>query len=100
MLDRIKGAALLDPDTYELVENNKRYLPEAIGIVVVTSIASGIGNSISGGGVDGFVAMLVSGLLMWVIWSAAAFYIGTKYFGGTSSMGQRSLRCVAKGRSL
>lgn len=88
IVDRVKGAVLLDGETYELIEENKRYLPEAAGIVAITSLLTGVGAALSGKGVEGFVSMLVVGFVLWFIWAAAALFVGTKYFEGTSNMGE------------
>ena len=88
MLERIKGAVTLDSETYELVENDAKYMGEAVLIVAITSVLTGIGAWISTGSFAGFIALLIIGFLGWVIWAAITLFIGRGLFGGTADMGE------------
>lgn len=43
--DRMLRAAKLDVDLYEEVEADKSAMPQAMGVVVLSSVAAGIGGS-------------------------------------------------------
>src|SRR3569832_2063982 len=76
--NRMIRAAQLDENLYEEVEADKGALGQAMGVVVLSSIAAGIGsygNSLWRIGI-GTVAALIS----WFIWSGMIFLIGAKLF--------------------
>ena len=73
---RIIGAARLDPATYEEVEADRTATGQAMGVVALSSLASGIGGI--AGGEQGFIGGLIVGLLGWVVWAFLTWIIGTK----------------------
>ncbi len=75
--DRIIRAAKLDISLYEEVEADKGALPQAMGVVILSSIAAGIG-SISKGGAGGILMGTVGALIGWYIWAYLTYLIGTK----------------------
>lgn len=75
--ERMIGAAKLDVRTYEEVEADTGALGQAMGVVVLQSIASGIG-SLAHGGVTGLVFGTIAGLIGWFLWAAVIFVVGTK----------------------
>src|SRR5687768_16085657 len=70
------GAAKLDVKTYEEVENDSTATGQAVTVVVIASIAAGLGSF--GGSLGGLVWIIVVSLLGWFIWAALTFVIGTK----------------------
>ena len=77
MVNRMFRAAKLDAQLYEEVEADKGSLRQAMGVVVLSSIAAGVGS----GGVEGFAGFFigtVGALIGWVIWAALTYFIGTK----------------------
>ncbi len=77
MVDRMIRAAKLDAQLYEEVEADKGALGQAMGVVVLASIAGGVGS----GGLGGFSGILigtVGALIAWFIWAALTYFIGTK----------------------
>ncbi len=76
-LDRIIRAAKLDVALYEEVEADKTALGQAMGIVVLSSLAAGIGTIASGGLTALLLGTLVS-LAGWYIWAYLTYLIGTK----------------------
>ena len=77
MVNRMFRAAKLDAQLYEEVEADKGSLRQAMGVVVLSSIAAGVGS----GGVEGFAEFFigtVGALIGWVIWAALTYFIGTK----------------------
>jgi hypothetical protein len=64
--NRIIRAARLDVALYEEVEADKSALGQAMGVVVLSSIAAGIGNT-SKAGLLGMLMMIVVALVGWYI---------------------------------
>ncbi len=77
MVDRMIRAAKLDVQLYEEVEADKGALGQAMGVVVLASIASGVGSGHLGG-LTGFFIGTVGALIGWFIWAALTYFIGTR----------------------
>ena len=77
MVDRMIRAAKLDAQLYEEVEADKGSLGQAMGVVVLSSIAAGVGSG-GFGGFSGFFIGTVGALISWFIWAALTYFIGTK----------------------
>jgi hypothetical protein len=75
--DRIIRASKLDANLYEEVEADKSALTQAMGVVILSSFAAGLG-SITSGGLTGVVMGTISALIGWLIWSYLTYIIGTK----------------------
>lgn len=75
--ERIVRAAKLDPHLYEEVEADKSAYGQAVAVVVLSSLAAGIG-SIQRAGYPGLLLGTVSALIGWFIWAYLIFLIGTK----------------------
>ena len=75
--DRIVRAAKLDVNLYEEVEADKGAMSQAMGIVVLSSIAAGIG-AIGKGGLGGILMGTVLALIGWYVWAYLTYFIGTK----------------------
>jgi hypothetical protein len=75
--NRIIRAAKLDVDLYEEVEADKSALGQAMGVVILSSIAAGIG-SITRTGLLGMLVVVVVALIGWYIWAYLTYFIGTK----------------------
>jgi len=75
--NRIFRAARLDVALYEEVEADKSALGQAMGVVVLSSIAAGIGNT-SKTGLFGMLMMVLVALVGWYIWAYLTYFIGTK----------------------
>jgi hypothetical protein len=76
-IDRIVRAAKLDVNLYEEVEADKRAMGQAMGVVVLSSIAAGIG-SIGSIGVEGIVIGTITALIAWFVWAYMTYFIGAK----------------------
>ena len=74
--DRIIRASKLDVNLYEEVEADKSALTQAMGVVILSSLAAGLG-SITSGGPTGVVMGTISALIGWLIWSYLTYIIGT-----------------------
>ena len=76
--DRIIRAAKLDVNLYEEVEADKGALSQAMWVVVLSSIAAGIG-TVAQGGVVGILVGTITALIGWYIWAYLTYFIGTKF---------------------
>ena len=75
--DRIILAAKLNVNLYEEVEADKGAMRQAMGVVVLSSIAAGVG-SIGAGGFGGILIGIIASLGGWYIWAYLTYFIGTK----------------------
>jgi len=75
--NRIIRAAKLDIALYEEVEADKSSLGQAMGIVILSSIAAGIGST-SAGILEMLIGAVVA-LAGWYIWAYLTYFIGTKF---------------------
>ncbi len=75
--ERMIGAATFDVPTYEEVEADTTATTQAMAVVVLSSIAQGIGFLTQGGG-SGFVFGAIVALIGWIIWAFLVYIIGTK----------------------
>jgi len=79
LIERAIGAARLDAATYEEVEADPTALSQALTVVVVAGIASGIGSaSASGGHGAGLLGGAVGALIGWAVWSFTVYLVGTR----------------------
>ncbi|ODS30744.1 MAG: Yip1 domain protein [Candidatus Scalindua rubra] len=76
--DRMLRAAKLDVNLYEEVEADTGAIRQAMGVVVLSSIAAGIG-SIAIGGLGGILMGTFVALISWYVWAYLTFFIGTKF---------------------
>jgi hypothetical protein len=75
---RVLGAAVLDRRIYEEVEADGRSTAQAVALVVLASIAGGIG--LLGLGAQtpqSLVAGIIGSLIGWMAWAALTYLIGT-----------------------
>ena len=78
---RLVGAAMLDAATYEEVEADRAATPQALAIVVFSSLAAGIGARGSSGGAAAFAFFATASVLALIMWAAFAlvtFEIGAR----------------------
>ncbi len=75
-IDRMIRAAKLDVHLFEEGEKDKDALKQAVGVVVLSSIAAGIG--LGSYGISGFFWGASLALIGWAIWAYLAYLIGTK----------------------
>jgi hypothetical protein len=76
-LNRIVRSAKLDVNLYEEVEADTGALGQAIGVVLLSSIAAGIG-TIERGGFSGIFVGTITALIGWFVWAYLTYLIGTK----------------------
>ena len=72
---RMIGVAKLDVQIYEEVEADSHATGQAMGVVLLSSLAAGSGAATLGIGVIGTI---VAALLSWAIWAFLTYFIGTR----------------------
>jgi hypothetical protein len=70
-------AAKLDINLYEEVEADKQAIGQAMGVVVLASLAAGIG-SVGSTGINGLFLGTLAALIGWLIWAFITYFVGTK----------------------
>ena len=75
--DRIIRAAKLDVNLYEEVEADKGAMGQAMAVVILSSIAGGIGTP-AGLGLGGILIGTIAALVAWYIWAFLTYFVGTK----------------------
>ncbi|MDQ3697822.1 MAG: YIP1 family protein [Gemmatimonadota bacterium] len=86
IVDRMKGAAMLDVATYEEVEADTTATGQAATVVAIVAVCAAIGGARGGGG--GVIAGLIGAVLGWLVWSGVTYLIGDKLLGGTATWGE------------
>ena len=76
MLRRMIGAAALNVNVYEEVEADRSATLQALLVVLLVSLATGVG-SLSSGGVGGLVGGIILGIVGWGLWALITYVIGT-----------------------
>ncbi len=75
--DRMLGAAKLNVATFEEVESDTSATLQALAVVVLASVAMGIGGMYFGG-IGLIVRGILGAVLGWAIWAGLIWLIGTK----------------------
>ncbi len=77
-INRMIRAAKLDAAVYEEVEADTSAMGQAAAVVVLSSVAAGIGVMAYAGFWKGLIAGTIGALIAWVIWAFLTWAIGTK----------------------
>ena len=78
-VNRIIRACKLEASLYEEVEADTRATGQATGVVLLASLAGGIGSvGLGGGGLGSFIIGAIAALIGWVTWAFATYIIGTR----------------------
>ena len=81
MLARMLGAARLNVATFEEVESDKGATMQAMIVVLLVSIAIGLGGLFAGENpIRDLVAGIILGLISWALWALGSFLLGTTIF--------------------
>ena len=75
--ERMIRAAKLDVQLYEEVEADQGAMGQAMGVVVLSGVAAGIGN-FANGGLMGAVTSTLGALVGWYVWALMTYFIGTR----------------------
>lgn len=78
-MERVIGAARLDVATYEEVEADPSALGQAMAVVVLASLASGLGSSLATGGHGvSVLAGMIFSVIGWFVWALITYLVGTR----------------------
>lgn len=77
MTERMIGAAKLNAQTYEEVEADQTATAQAMAVVVISSLAAGIG-TVGSGGLRGLAVGAIAALIGWFIWAGVIYLVGVK----------------------
>jgi hypothetical protein len=77
LVDRMLRAAKLDVSLYEEVEKDQTAMPQAMTVVVIASVAGGVG-SLGVAGLSGLFLGLIASLVGWFVWAFLTYFIGTR----------------------
>src|SRR5690349_16290105 len=78
--DRIVGALRLDPKVYEEVEANRGTTSQAIAVVLLASLAGGLGLAdIHAPNPTALITQTAGALIGWVSWALLTYSIGTRF---------------------
>jgi hypothetical protein len=95
MVDRMVRASRLEPELYEEVEADSTLNQEALMVVIIVSVAAGIGGLIAGliagdagAAILGLVVGVVLGVVNYYIWAYVTYFVGTNLFNGTATVGE------------
>ena len=86
IIDRMRGAAMLDIATYEEVEADTTATGQAAVVVALASVAAAIGAI--GHREFNIPGALLSTFVGWLVWAGLTYIIGDKMFGGTATWGE------------
>jgi hypothetical protein len=75
--NRMIRAAKLDVNLYEEVEADKQAIGQAMGVVVLASLAAGVG-SVGASGIGGLFIGTIGALIGWFLWAFITYFVGTK----------------------
>jgi hypothetical protein len=81
MIMRMLGAARLSTATFEDVEKDTSATKQALIVVVLVSIAAGVGGLLAGDEVDvlrGLGFGIIRGVVTWAVWALVIMFVGTK----------------------
>jgi hypothetical protein len=87
-------AARLEVPLYEEVEADTTATNQGLLVVVLGSLATGIGSAIgtgmsgSGNPSGGLISGVISALISWAVWSYVVYLVGTRFVGGTATYGE------------
>ena len=78
--ERVIGAARLRVSVFEEVEADQTATMQAMAVVVLASIAGGIGLSTTGTGLVETLNLTLASLIAWVVWAALTYVLGARLF--------------------
>ena len=84
MIRRMIGAAKLNIETFEEVEADSSATKQAMLVVAIVAVATGIG-LLGTGGLPGLIFGIIVGVAGWAIWAWITFFIGTKLLRTTAT---------------
>jgi hypothetical protein len=95
MINRMIRATMLDVNLYEEVEADTSLTQEALMVVILVSVAAGIGAFLGGiislrigAAILGLILAVVIGVINYYIWAYVTHFVGTNLFEGTANVGE------------
>jgi hypothetical protein len=95
MFNRIVRAARLEVAFYNEVEADTSLNQEALMVVILVSVAAGIGSFLQGivqgsigAAIIGLIVSAVMGVVGYYIWAYVTYFVGTNLFHGTADVGE------------
>ena len=95
LVNRMIRAARLDTSLYEEVEHDQSATSQAMQVVLIVALASGIGSALWKlftlnpiDAVTGLVGGILAAVLGWLAWALVTYIIGAKLLGGTATYGE------------
>jgi hypothetical protein len=83
LTNRLLGSVWLKADSYEEVEADTHANLQAVGVVVLSSVAAALGTKTTSPG--SIASLVVVALAGWVIWVLLTLFIGTQLLPGNST---------------
>lgn len=80
MIDRMIRAAKLEDAVYEEVEHDQSATAQAFWVVVIASVAAGIGGLAAG--LTGLIVGVIAALVGWAAYAYVCYWIGTRILAG------------------
>ena len=81
-VNRMLLSAKLNADIYEEVEADRTALPQAMGVVILSSVAAGFGSlQLQPVGFGAIFLGTVSALLGWAVWRSGSLWVGMLVHG-------------------
>lgn len=81
IVTRMIRASRLESEVYEEVEHDRDATLQAALVIVITSLAAGIG-SLADLGFLGFIGITIAALVGWAIYAWLTYFVGTRFFAG------------------
>ena len=78
IVERMVRAAKLDPTLYDEVRDDEEAMGQAIGSVLISAAAAGLGSAWMGGPI-GLVWGGMAALVGWFVWSLICHFVGTRF---------------------
>src|SRR5690349_14030344 len=75
--ERVTGVLALRPSVFEEIEADKDANLQAFAIVVLASLAAGLGGGFSGGAV-GMVRETIGAVVGWIMWAGVTYVLGAR----------------------
>jgi hypothetical protein len=89
MIEKMIGAARLNTGVYNQVEADQSETTNALLVVIIVAIASGIGVLGQGtAGIGGLIGGIVMSVLGWAVWSFVVYFVGTRVYNAPATVGE------------
>ncbi len=75
--ERVIGALKLDANTFEDIERDPAAMGQAIGVIAIAAVASGLAN-VWYGGISGIILGVITSLIGYALWATVVWLVGTK----------------------